>query len=175
MKRRSRWNAHTTRALRAAQRGEAPRGSGGTRRENCSSRGPARGTCSSQRRARGPSARTSRDRRKRALENTAARARGHSHHPSSVQRGTAAHCRGRQNSTPPSTYRLKCSRIRSSRILSGKFPTHRCLVSLTILHCWPHQDIIALDSYTRPHQTYIIHRVFSSRPTLHAGILRREE
>lgn len=33
----------------------------------------------------------------------------------------------------PSTYRLKCSRIRSSRIFSGKFPTQRWRVSLTIL------------------------------------------
>lgn len=31
------------------------------------------------------------------------------------------------------TYRLKCSLMRSSRMFSGRFPTHRCRVSLTIL------------------------------------------
>lgn len=31
------------------------------------------------------------------------------------------------------TYRLKCSNIFSSLMFSGKFPTQRCLVSLTIL------------------------------------------
>lgn len=33
----------------------------------------------------------------------------------------------------PSTHRLKCSMIFSSRTFSGKFPTHKCLVSRTIL------------------------------------------
>lgn len=31
------------------------------------------------------------------------------------------------------THRLKCSRIRSSRMFSGRFPTHKWRVSLTIL------------------------------------------
>lgn len=35
-----------------------------------------------------------------------------------------------------STHRLKCSMIFSSRTFSGKFPTHKCLVSRTIL-CAP--------------------------------------
>lgn len=34
------------------------------------------------------------------------------------------------------THRLKCSMIFSSRTFSGKFPTHKCLVSRTIL-CAP--------------------------------------
>ena len=41
------------------------------------------------------------------------------------------------------TYRLKWSRIRSSRMVCGKFPTQRCLVSLTILHQRPHQGNIS--------------------------------
>lgn len=39
------------------------------------------------------------------------------------------------------TYRLKCSTMSSSRMLSGKFPTHRWRVSLTILQKSRHWEL----------------------------------
>lgn len=38
-----------------------------------------------------------------------------------------------ENRVSVDSYLLKCSLMRSSLIFSGKFPTHKCLVSLTIV------------------------------------------
>ena len=46
--------------------------------------------------------------------------------------GNGTFCEGMMKSLGKN-YLLKCSRIRSSRTVSGKFPTQRCRVSRTIL------------------------------------------